>query len=282
MEQGWISIHRKLREHWLWQETPFDKRSAWIDILMSANHCDNKVLLGKTLIDVSRGQFITSEVKLMKKWGWSKTKVRSFLDMLEKENMIIKTTDTKKTTLTVVNYSDYQDSETAKELQKNRTETAKEPPEDRKRTAKKPQKDTNNNSYNSNTDDNEDNSDNVLEDIYSPEKEIFDFWNSKDGVIKSHEKSFDKGKISTAIKNYGYQEIITAIKRLSDAVTDNGYYYNFNWNIYKFLKQSNGISNWLDDGQLWNDYESCLSGTKKIASNSFSQNQKASFMDIDF
>ena len=98
MEQGWISIHRKLREHWLWQETPFDKRSAWIDILMSANHCDNKVLLGKTLIDVSRGQLITSEVKLMKKWGWSKTKVRSFLDMLEKENMIIKTTETKKTT----------------------------------------------------------------------------------------------------------------------------------------------------------------------------------------
>ena len=157
-----------------------------------------------------------------------------------------------------------------------------------KSTKKENIKDKENDKHNDNDNENDngdsqgDSSPDSQESIYTPEKEIFDFWNSKDGVIKSHEKSFDKGKISTAIKNYGYQEIITAIKRLSDAVTDNGYYYNFNWNIYKFLKQSNGISNWLDDGQLWNDYESCLSGTKKIASNSFSQNQKASFMDIDF
>ncbi|MDD3570282.1 MAG: hypothetical protein PHY44_04185 [Lachnospiraceae bacterium] len=34
------------------------------------------------------------------------------------------------------------------------------------------------------------------------------------------------------------------------------YYYEFRWNLYKFLKQSNGIPNRLDDGQLWNDYNS--------------------------
>lgn len=104
-----------------------------------ANHKENKFLLGNELIEIERGSFITSEVKLAERWGWSRTKVRSFLELLEKDNMIIKISDNKKTTLTVVNYSDYQDIETAKEQQKNSNETAKEQ-----------QKNTNNNDNNVN------------------------------------------------------------------------------------------------------------------------------------
>ena len=136
---GWISIHRKIKEHWIWQEKPFDKRSAWIDMLLMANHKDNKFLLGNGLVEVQRGSFITSEVKLADRWGWSRTKVRSFLDLLQNDNMLVKKSDNKKTTLTIVNYNDYQVSETAKEQQK-----------DNKRTAKEQQKNTNNNDNNEN------------------------------------------------------------------------------------------------------------------------------------
>ncbi len=137
MDEGWIKFYRRMSEHWLWQDKPFSKGQAWTDILLQANHSDNKFLLGNELIEVKRGSFVTSELKLMERWGWSKTKVRSFLELLQKDNMIIKNTDRKKTTLTVVNYSDYQDSETTKRPQK-----------DHRETTERPQKDTNKNEKN--------------------------------------------------------------------------------------------------------------------------------------
>lgn len=123
---GWISLHRSIQEHWIWQEKPFDKRSAWIDLLLSANHKDNKFLLGNNLVDIERGSFITSEVKLSDRWGWSRTKVRNFLELLEKDNMLLKESDNKKTVLTIVNYNDYQVQETSKEHQENINKTSKE------------------------------------------------------------------------------------------------------------------------------------------------------------
>lgn len=125
-EKGWISIHRKIQSHWLWGEKPFDKRSAWIDLILMASHKDNKFVLGNELIEVSRGSFVTSEVKLSEKWGWSRTKVRSFLDLLEKDNMLVRKSDSKKTTLTIVNYNDYQFQETTEEHQKNNEKTSEE------------------------------------------------------------------------------------------------------------------------------------------------------------
>lgn len=92
------------------------------------------------------------------------------------------------------------------------------------------------------------------EKVNTPEHDIFDYWNSKTGVTKSQEKSFDQNKISTAVKKYGQENILKAIDRLNDAVLAADYYYEFKWNLYNFLKQSNGIPNWLEDGQLWNDY----------------------------
>ena len=106
-----------------------------------ASHKDNKFVLGNELMEVKRGSFITSEVKLSEKWGWSRTKVRSFLELLEKDNMIIKKSDNKKTTLTIVNYNDYQFQETTKEQQKNN-----------KKTSKEHQKNTINNDNNDNND----------------------------------------------------------------------------------------------------------------------------------
>lgn len=90
--------------------------------------------------------------------------------------------------------------------------------------------------------------------IHTPEKEIFDYWNSKQGTIISQEKSFDKGKITTAIKKYKKEGIVEAIDRMNKALLDTDYFYSNRWNIYNFLKQANGITNWLNDGQYWNNY----------------------------
>ncbi len=127
---GWIKLHRKITDNWIWQEKPFDKRSAWIDMLIMANHDNNKFLFGGELVEVSRGSFITSELKLMERWGWSKTKVRNFLKILENDSMIIKKSDKKKTTIFIENYSDYQDKQTTEKPQKDHEETAERPQKD--------------------------------------------------------------------------------------------------------------------------------------------------------
>ena len=107
--QGWIKLHRKIQEHWLYEEKrKFSRFEAWLDLLMMANHEDSRVILGNEIVCVKRGQRITSIRKLCEKWGWSNTKVTQFLKLLETDNMIEVETDTKKTVITIVNYDFYQ------------------------------------------------------------------------------------------------------------------------------------------------------------------------------
>lgn len=123
---GWIKLYRDITDHWIWQEKPFDKRSAWIDLILMANHKDNKFVFGNELTEVKRGSFITSVRKLCDKWGWSNTKVTSFLQVLKNDNMIDYLSDTKKTVVTIVNYGLYQDindTETTQKRHENDTET---------------------------------------------------------------------------------------------------------------------------------------------------------------
>ncbi len=119
MSKGWISLHRQIWDNWVWKDKPFSKGQAWIDLLLMANYEDKKVLIGNQLITVKRGSFVTSVRKLCDRWGWSNTKVRAFLSLLEQDGMLIVKSDAKKTTITIVNYSDYQDLN----ISKNDTKT---------------------------------------------------------------------------------------------------------------------------------------------------------------
>jgi hypothetical protein len=129
-DKGWIALHRSIQNHFLWDDKPFSKGQAFIDMLLLSNHKDNKFLFGNSFIEVKRGSFITSELKLMERWGWSKSKVRAFLNVLEKDSMIVKKSDRKKTTITIVNYSVYQDLQTTEKPIKNHRKTTKEPLKD--------------------------------------------------------------------------------------------------------------------------------------------------------
>ena len=112
MSEGWIKTYRKLQECWLWKiNEPFDKRSAWVDLLLSANHADKKICFNGKLITIERWQILTSIRKLSEKWMWSTNKVYRFLKMLESDNMLQRESDNDRTLLTIVNYSIYQCSE---------------------------------------------------------------------------------------------------------------------------------------------------------------------------
>lgn len=122
--QGWIKLHRKIQDHWLYQERrKFSKYEAWIDLLMMASHKDTKFVHGSELIELEKGSFVTSELKLMERWDWGKSKLRSFLEILEKDGMIVKNSDRKKTTINICNYSGYHESETESRLQTDHEQT---------------------------------------------------------------------------------------------------------------------------------------------------------------
>lgn len=126
--EGWISIHRQLQEHWIWKsKEPFDKRSAWIDLLMLVNHKKEKIEFDKGFIEVERGQKITSLEKLAKRWKWSRHKVSDYLNQLEQDKMLVQIRDNKKTLVSIENYNKYQaqekSSDMSEDMQKVRSRT---------------------------------------------------------------------------------------------------------------------------------------------------------------
>lgn len=109
MQQGYIKLHRQIRDCWIWQEDePFTKRDAWIDLLLSANHTDKKIIYEGKLRTIHAGQFLTSLVKLSDKWKWDRKRVRKFLDILENDKMISTNRTSHGTTITIVNWGKYQ------------------------------------------------------------------------------------------------------------------------------------------------------------------------------
>lgn len=121
---GWVKTYRSLTEHWLWQDKPFSKGQAWLDLLLLVNHSPKKMLIDGRLQEIERGQAVMSVRKLCDRWGWSNTKVRRFLKLLESDGMINVKSDSKKTVINVVNYGVYQDSESDKTTQKRQSNDA--------------------------------------------------------------------------------------------------------------------------------------------------------------
>jgi DNA replication protein DnaD len=135
----------------------------------AGNYTDRQVLIDKTPIMVEKGSFITSELKLMDRWGWSKSKVRRFLDLLQNEQMIVKKTYHKKTTIKLVNYSVY-----------NESQTTERPQKDHRKTIREPSKDTTNNITNKQ----------LNKDVYSAQTKKIGFKDFKQSELDDMEEMF--------------------------------------------------------------------------------------------
>ena len=108
MSIGWIKLHRKILDCFIWQDKPYDKARAWIDLLLIAMHHDKKMLIDDEVVIIQRGSFMTSIVKLADRWGWSRNKVVRYLDMLESEQMLNTKRTPKGTLVSIIKYDVYQ------------------------------------------------------------------------------------------------------------------------------------------------------------------------------
>lgn len=121
--QGWISIHRKITECSIWiKNEPFDCRSAWIDLLLMANHKDKRIIVNGKGKTIHKGQRLTSTYILAERWHWSIGRVRRYLALLEGEGMITTERTTSGTILTIVKYGEYQIQQTTNDTTNSTTD----------------------------------------------------------------------------------------------------------------------------------------------------------------
>ena len=109
-DKGYIYLYRSIQENTIWTDgSPFDRRSAFIDMIFMANYKDKEMVLRNgSKKNIKRGQFHTSTKRLAKRWAWSANKVRRYLALLSELAMIHIDGTTHGTTVTIVNYEDFQ------------------------------------------------------------------------------------------------------------------------------------------------------------------------------
>lgn len=110
MKNGFIKLHRQIQDHWLWNnDEPFDRRSAWIDLIMMASWKSGTRDFKGQIIEQRRGDVVTSVKSLSMRWRWSEGKVRRYLDALQKDGMLTKKRQSHGVVLTIENFSSFQD-----------------------------------------------------------------------------------------------------------------------------------------------------------------------------
>ena len=111
---GWFKVERDIQDHAIWKSRePFDRRSAWIDLILQANYKDFKTMYKGKIVYRKRGEVNTSIVYLAQRWRWDRRKVKRFLLALESDGMVSLNGTSDGTTVSIENYSKYQGDGTA-------------------------------------------------------------------------------------------------------------------------------------------------------------------------
>ncbi len=187
MKDGFFLLHRKFLDNPLLNIKPFCKGYAWVTILALTNHKEGFIRVKNgTLIKIERGECGYSEKALADLFGWSRGKVRRFLEQLKLDGMIQQKNVEDRTIIVISNYEAYQ------------TVHQKNEKTDSKRYTKRTQ--TNN--------DNKDNSNtsyiNSLSHVTKDEREILNNYVKKNKLAKSSVRAY----VNTMIRNGDHLAII--------------------------------------------------------------------------
>lgn len=105
--EGWIKLHKSIMNNWVWSDPVALK--AWLDLLISVNYIDKKILFDGDLMTIERGQIMTSIRKLAEKWACTPRKANKLLQCFVNDEMVTLKKTKRGTLLTVLNYGLYQD-----------------------------------------------------------------------------------------------------------------------------------------------------------------------------
>lgn len=103
---NYIKIPNPFKDGWIYKNEPYNKITAWVDLILSAEQEDNSFHLNRKLVTIKKGQVITSVRACSFRWGWSNDKVTKFFQLLEKDMMIQRDCSVGTTIITIKNYDD--------------------------------------------------------------------------------------------------------------------------------------------------------------------------------
>lgn len=126
MNQGWFKIWRQVESNWVWDDKPFARGQAWIDLISRATYKEGgeSVFFMNRVFALQRGELVTSLRILAKEWGWSTKKVSKFLDDLHNDKMIEKR-NSDLLRIYIMNYEKFQPIDEERKHRGNTKETAR-------------------------------------------------------------------------------------------------------------------------------------------------------------
>lgn len=232
--RGWVKFWREQFNHWLSEKKPWCDGYAWAYLYSQANYKKGIVNFRNEYLPIERGQYITSKLKMSKKFGWTYRHVENFLKALESDQMIAYRTTNRYIVVTVINYSEYQGNDAESDEQndeqiRNRLGTDDEQVKNEATQSKKDKKDK------------KGKKDNNI---------IYAHW-IKQNIIQ-HKKNIFESQIRTALQTYSVDEIITAITNYAIILHGEEYYWSYKWTLGEFLKR--GIEKFIDLNVAKNNY----------------------------
>ena len=229
---GKFQLSREIFEHSIWQN-PAEFR-LFVYLIGKAMFSDG-VNVGD--YKLNKGQYLRSYRKLRDDLmyienneikHYSLGTVKNLVDKLVRDGRIETLKTELGTLFTVVNYAQYQGFTQKETKALNSICTASEQPLNNNKNAIKDK----------------------TKDIHI---EIFNYWLVKD-IIRhksiTHEMEL---VIDKALKKYTKEQIKDAIDLYSEAYHSD-YYYDYKHTLENFLKQSNGINDWLEEGSKYENY----------------------------
>lgn len=107
MDNGWISLHRKIRDNPIWKNSQLVH--IFVELLLLANHEQTKFLWNGKEETLKRGQLITGRLALAQNTGIPTSSIRNYLSLLQKLGILDIKPNNKFSLITIIKYSDYQD-----------------------------------------------------------------------------------------------------------------------------------------------------------------------------
>ncbi len=108
------------------------------------------------------------------------------------------------------------------------------------------------------------------------EKEVFAIvkqWNSEEIIVHDTNKWLNYKRnnlILKCIKEYSLNEVLCAINNYATVLKDENYtLFKYKWDLEQFLKQSNALPHFLNDGVKWLNYCNWKGKTKKSVTDTF-------------
>ena len=106
--EGYISLHRQIRKHWVYENPEYLK--IWIEFLLLASFKNHESIFNEELVNLKRGQFIYGRDSFSKRLGISPYRLRKFISMAKTCNMIRQVRRPKYSIITITNYNPFQKS----------------------------------------------------------------------------------------------------------------------------------------------------------------------------